>query len=83
MPRGTRVVVDPGAVTELMHQCIDIVAERGQAIAAACNAESSWGGYESAAEVTYVGAMAVVRSIGEHDDEARTNRLVRNLGAGG
>lgn len=77
------VTVNEAAVHQLMHECIGIVSARGAAVAAACNAESSWGGYESAAEVTDIGAMAVVWSIGDHDDEARQNRLVMNLGAGG
>lgn len=78
-----RIVINEDAVHELMHQTVGLLAEKGAAIAAACNAESSWGGYESDAEVTEIGAMAVVWTIGEHDDEARQNRLVRNLGAGG
>ena len=80
---AVRVVVNPAAATELMHLTLPVIEEKVAAIAEACNADSSWGGYDSAAEVTAIGAMGVVWSIGDHDDEHRRNRLVMNLGAGG
>lgn len=80
---AVRVVFNPAAVPVLMHSAVGILGQRAAAIASACNGESSWGGYESDAEVTSIGAIAVVWSIGEHDDEARQQRLVRNLGAAG
>lgn len=80
---SVEVEVHEAAIHTLMHMPIGVISQRVAAIAEACNAESTWGGYKSAAEVTDIGAMGVVWSIGDHDDEARRNRLVRNLGAGG
>lgn len=80
---STRIVINEAAVKALMHEPVDMIRDRVAAIAEACNADSSWGGYDSDAEVTEQGAMGIVWSIGENDDEARENRMVRNLGAGG
>lgn len=54
---------------------------RGQAIADACNADSSWGGYKSGPAPGKT-AKTNVWSIGDHDDEARKQRLPRNMDSG-
>lgn len=51
-------------------------------VADACNAESSWGGYDYADASGVTRARAVVYSTGRNDSEARTNRLSRNLHGG-
>jgi len=48
----------------------------------ACNAESSWGGYESADASDDIRARARVWSYDNRNDEARDNRMIRNLDAG-
>lgn len=64
-------------------EALAIVEEKAQAIAAACNAESSWGGYDSAARIDNDRARARVWSFDDRDDEARDNRILKNLDAGG
>lgn len=59
-----------------------IVAAKAEAIAAACNAESSWGGYASSARIDSDRARAHVWSFDNRVDEARDNRILRNLDAG-
>lgn len=63
-------------------QSLALALGSAKAIADACNAESSWGGYEFDGEVGPDGAEARVFSIGENDDDARRDRMVRNLDAG-
>jgi hypothetical protein len=58
------------------------VTGRVQAIENACNSQSSWGGYRSEVEVYDDGPHGRVWSIDEASDEARAQRLVRNLDAG-
>lgn len=57
---------------------------RAERIKDACNAQSSWGGYYSAATVAGGRARARVWSIGPkaREDNARNQRLIRNLDAG-
>lgn len=57
---------------------------RAERIEAACNGQSSWGGYESEAEMGRTRAVARVWSIGPEavEDNARNQRLIRNLDAG-
>lgn len=57
------------------------LGDRARAIADACNAESSWGGYES--DVSHDGRTAQVWSAdGPHNDESRSQRLLKNVDAG-
>lgn len=60
-----------------------ILAGRGEAIAAACNAESQWGGYH-ATPVEFDGHTSFQRvyAADGRNDEARDNRLIKNLDAG-
>lgn len=61
------------------------IAARAARIAAACNAASSWGGYEWELITQNQGrASANVWTIDDRGikDNARTNRLLRNLDAG-
>jgi hypothetical protein len=81
---NVKVVVHEGAVHELLTSTAvqRDLERRGAAIAAACNADSAWGGYDSGPVPGDPTAKVNVWSIGENDDEARRNRLVRNLDAG-
>lgn len=58
-----------------------LVEGRGERVADACNAESSWGGYYHATTVSDVRARSRVWSIGGNG-ETRQQRLIRNLDAG-
>lgn len=56
---------------------------RAAAIAEACNAESSWGGYFSEVDLGDPDhPVARVWSADARDDEARDQRILRNLDAG-
>lgn len=57
---------------------------RAKAIADACNAESEWGGYYSAASTEGDRARARVWNIkrGASDEESRNQRMIRNLDEG-
>lgn len=79
-----RVVVDRNAIRELMKT--DLVTGRAAAVADACNAQSSWGGYASTTESDEVRARARVWSYASQDgggNTERANRMIRNLDAGG
>lgn len=71
-----KLLVSPEVVADL--------ERRGKAVAAAANADSSWGGYYSEASGTGKRAHARVWNVkhGAADDEARNNRLLRSLDAG-
>jgi hypothetical protein len=58
------------------------VTGRVQAIENACNAQSTWGGYASEVEVFDDGPHGRVWTIDEFTNEARAQRLIRNLDAG-
>ena len=60
-----------------------LVASRAEAIAAACNAASSWGGYEARSSAAGNRARAQVWTIEREAvvDNARNQRLIRNIGA--
>lgn len=62
-------------------EALALVASKGEAIAEACNSQSSWGGYFTAASADGVRARAKVWSADGRNDEARDQRLVRNLDA--
>ena len=60
------------------------IQRRAEAVAQACNSQSSWGGYEASQQPGRNRARSIVWTIeGEAvADNARNNRIVRNLGAG-
>lgn len=68
-----------GAMTS--DEALANIAARGEAVADACNTESSWGGYFTAARVDGIRARATVWSADNRNDEARDQRLVRNMDA--
>lgn len=78
-----KVVVHRKAVRELMcdHSLLEGKAE---AVRDACIADSTWGGY-AASPVTDDGTRARSRvwSFDDRNDEARDNRMVKNLDAAG
>lgn len=87
MARSVRVVhrregyrelrVSPGAWAD--------IARRAEAISDACNAQSSWGGYDfEVMNLSTDHAEANVWTIDDRgvEDNARSNRLLRNLDAG-
>jgi hypothetical protein len=84
MTSSVKVVIHEAAVRELLTSAAvqSDLERRGAGIAAACNADSTWGGYESGPVPGDPTAKVNVWSIGADDDEARRNRLVRNLDAG-
>lgn len=84
MTSSVRVVMNPEGVKKVLNdpRIQKALEERAAAIAKACNAESSWGGYESGPVEEKDTARANVWTIGDHDDEARQQRLVKNLDAG-
>lgn len=80
-----RIVFKPGALENLASspRVRADITRRAAAIRDACNAESSWGGYESGPESENRRASANVWTIGlGRADNARSNRMVRNLDAG-
>jgi hypothetical protein len=81
-----RVVMKRGAIDRLLSdpRVREDLNRRAQAIADACNAESSWGGYRWAPEELNKRPSANVWSYSAHAraDNARSNRLLRALDAG-
>lgn len=83
MASRVRVKINRAAKTALL-KSDSIQADldrRGQAIADACNADSSWGGYKSGPAPGKT-AKTNVWSIGDHDRESRQQRLPKNLDQG-
>ena len=78
--KKARIKFHPDAFREIM-RTPELVEGRAAAIAAACNAESSHGGYDYAVTVTDIRARARVWSY-EGNGETRRNRMIRNLDAG-
>lgn len=74
-----KVKVNRAAVRALMRNAA-LVEGRGEAIAAACNSESSWGGYSAYTSVSAIRARSRIVCADATPD--RANRLVRNLDAG-
>lgn len=62
-------------------QALALVEAKVKAIADACNAESSWGGYAFAAAIHPDRVRGTVWSYDNRVDEARDNRMIRNLDA--
>jgi hypothetical protein len=86
-----RIKINPQGVSQLegSPKALALIKELTEATAAACNRESSWddpevdGGYFSHIEDDGIRARGRVWSIDQQRNEARKNRLVRNLGGGG
>jgi hypothetical protein len=80
----TRIVLNDRNIDLLptLPAAVQDVARRTKAIENACNSQSSWGGYASEVEVTADGPFGRVWSYDEANDEARAQRLIRNLDAG-
>ena len=57
-----------------------VLAESAERVAAACNRQSSWGGYHAYAETGRAGVVTESRSASI--DNARSQRLLTNLEAG-
>jgi hypothetical protein len=64
-------------------EALALVADRAEAVAEACNAQSSWGGYEARSSASGNRARAQVWTIEREAvvDNARNQRLIRNIGA--
>lgn len=62
-------------------EAVEMVKEKAGSIAEACNSQSSWGGYFSSANTTGERARGHVWSADNRNDEARDQRMVRNLDA--
>lgn len=62
-------------------KALDLVKDKGEAVAEACNADSSWGGYFTAASNDGTRARARVWSADNRNDESRDQRMLRNLDA--
>lgn len=78
----TRIDIDRAALLKLMRNA-DLVEKPAAATAAACNGESSWGGYDYEVEVSSIRARARVWTYANQDGSTsteRANRLIRNLG---
>lgn len=76
-----RIQWNPSFDEQLIEQLgTDDLERRAQAIADACNNNSSWGGYIAAAGAD--GKTAQVWSADGRDDEARDQRLIRFLDHG-
>lgn len=76
----------PGARADLLQELAGTLDKTGEAVAKACNDESSWGYYASVS-ATYEGkhgTAPVTRVLSYNaESDARGNRLLRNLAAGG
>lgn len=83
---SVRLTFNTGAIEQLLTSPA-MEAElkrRAERIAAAANAESSWGGYQASSSREGSRARARVWNVKHEaaDDEARNNRLIRGLDAG-
>lgn len=82
----SKVKIHRGAIRKLMQdpKVLADLKRRGEAIAAAANAQSSWGGYYSGVSEQSGRPSVRVWNIKQAaaDDEARNNRLIRSLDAG-
>lgn len=82
--RRAKVVIVNEAFERLVKdpKLVEDIARRTKAIEDACNTQSEWGGYASSVSTEGKRVHGRVYSYGSHDDEARQNRMVRNLDAG-
>jgi hypothetical protein len=80
----TRIVLNQRNIDKLptLPKVVADTARRTKAISDACNMQSSWGGYDWETEVWPDGPVGRVWSFDEASDEARAQRLIRNLDAG-
>jgi hypothetical protein len=62
-------------------EALALVEAKVEAIAKACNEESSWGGYASAASIDDDRVRGRVWSYDNRVDEARDQRMIKNLDA--
>lgn len=75
-----KIVPTPGALKRLRFEATDEVRRRGQNLADACNAESSWGGYVLHVDTDGDRPRAVVVDISSRgEDDPRGTRLLRKL----
>ena len=79
----TRIVLNDKNIDKLptLPKAVADLARRVGAVEDACNSQSSWGGYRSEVEEWPDGPVGRVWSIDEASDEARQQRLIRNLDA--
>lgn len=80
MPK-VRMKFNKGAIKQLltMPAAQAMVDREGERVASACNGQSSWGGYHAASEPGGSRARARVYEGDARNEEARNQRLVRNL----
>lgn len=80
-----RVVGNRAGIRAAMAAVAPDLGRRAQAVADACNASSSWGGYVVVRDDTPVRPRFVVINIkpAAAADESRNNRLLRNVSRGG
>ena len=79
----TRIVLNDRNIDSLPTQpkMVADVTRRTAAVADECNRQSSWGGYAYEVETSDDGPVGRVWSFDEAADEARAQRLLRNLDA--
>lgn len=86
MAKKPRVKFKRNAILDLMNTpaLAEEVKRRAEAVAAAANAESTWGGYVSGMAADSDRPHARVWNVksGASDDEARNQRMLRSLDAG-
>lgn len=84
MARRVRIVFKPGAIERILHapKVVDDIRRRTDAVAAACNADSSWGGYHADTDVVGGRAHGTVWNGDGRNDEPRDQRMLRKLDHG-
>ena len=77
------IVIHTDALAEVKRLAAEELGARAAAIAGACNAESSWGGYFSELDLGNPDfPVARVWSADDRGDESRDQRILRFLDAG-
>lgn len=83
---SVKIVINRGGIRELLRsaQAQSLVNRKAGAIARACNAQSSWGGYRVDTTAGEDRARARIYNISRNGqkDENRNLRMIRNLDAG-
>lgn len=86
MAKGNRITFRKQAAREILNSpaVVQDIKQRTEAVQSACNAESSWGGYESEVDRDHPRPVGRVWSIGRSDRPGgdRALRMVKNLDAG-
>ena len=72
--------ITPRQRDQLHELLMPLLRRSAQQIADACNAESSWGGYDVSVDERAVRVMTHDRHA--TGDDQRSNRLIRNMDAG-